>query len=134
MKNLIKGPDHMAFSVTDLDAMVHFYHEILGLELLKAEDYRAGKFPFMSVKADRMLIDLIPLKEAPTMAEGRQRLNHICLRLDEAHSLADVKTYLAENNIAVTGESKSNWGAFGLGPSIYINDPEGNSVELKTYP
>lgn len=134
MKNLIKEPDHVAYSVENLEAMVNFYHEILGMELLKEEEYKAGKFPFMSVKAGSMLIDLIPAKDATTLEYGKQHLNHICLRLNEANSLDEVKTYLLENKVVITGEASNNWGAFGVGPSIYINDPENNSVELKIYP
>ena len=133
MKNLIKEPDHVAYSVKNLETMVQFYHGILGMELVKEAEYRAGKFPFMSVRAGRMLIDLIPAKET-TQEEGKQRLNHICLRLDEANNLEDVKAYLEENNVVITGKAVNNFGAFGNGPSIYINDPENNSIELKIYP
>lgn len=133
MKNLIKEPDHVAYSVRNLETMVQFYHGILGMELVKEAEYRAGKFPFMSVRAGRMLIDLIPARET-TQEEGRQRLNHICLRLDEANSLEDVKAYLEENKVVITRTASNNFGAFGNGPSIYINDPENNSIELKIYP
>ena len=41
--------------------------------------------------------------------------------------------YLAECGIAF-GEVSSRYGAEGQGPSIYLNDPEGNTVELKGPP
>ena len=132
MKNLIKEPDHVAYSVVNVETMVHFYHEILGMELVKEAEYRAGKFPFMSVRAGSMLIDLIPAKD-PASEEGRQRLSHICLRLNDDNDLEEVKNYLLENNVTITGTAKNNFGAFGNGPSIYIDDPEGNSLELKLY-
>ena len=34
----------------------------------------------------------------------------------------------------VPGETKQRYGADGMGPSIYISDPEGNVVELKGPP
>jgi hypothetical protein len=34
----------------------------------------------------------------------------------------------------VPGETKQRYGADGTGPSIYITDPEGNTVELKGPP
>jgi catechol 2,3-dioxygenase-like lactoylglutathione lyase family enzyme len=138
MKNLIKGPDHMAFKVKNLEAMVNFYHAILGMELVKAEEYKAGKFPFLSVRAGSTLIDLMPSKEAAkeedSLEEGRQRLNHFCLRLEDSINLSELKTYLQENKVVITAEATNNFGAFGNGPSIYVKDPEDNTVELKLYP
>lgn len=132
MKNLIKEPDHVAYSVRNIEMMVQFYHEVLGMPLEKEADYRAGKFPFMSVRAGSILIDLIPAKDL-SGEEGRQRVNHICLRVEDGTDLEEVKKYLVENNVKITGTAKNNFGAFGNGPSIYIDDPEGNSVELKLY-
>jgi glyoxylase I family protein len=133
MKNLIKGPDHMAFKVKNLEAMVNFYHAILGMELVKADEYKAGKFPFLSVRAGSTLIDLMPSKEEDSLEEGRQRLNHFCLRLEDSINLSELKTYLQENKVIITAEAANNFGAFGNGPSIYVKDPEDNTVELKLY-
>jgi catechol-2,3-dioxygenase len=38
---------------------------------------------------------------------------------------------MAQHGVPVHGEVQKNFGAEGNGPSIYISDPDGNSVELK---
>jgi hypothetical protein len=45
----------------------------------------------------------------------------------------DIRTHLSAHGIEV-GQSGSRYGAEGEGPSIYITDPDGNTVELKGPP
>ncbi len=134
MGKLVKEPDHIALSVKDPYKMAGFYHGVLGLELLREEEFKAKKAPFMSVRIASMVIDLIPEKRTPEAEEGRQRVNHFCLRLEDTVNMDDLKTYLQENKVEITSEADHNWGAFGYGPSVYVLDPENNSVELKLYP
>lgn len=134
MGKLIKEPDHIALSVKDPYKMADFYHGVLGLELLREDEFKTKKAPFMSVRVDSMVIDLIPDKKTPGAEEGRQRVNHFCLRLEDTVNMDDLKTYLQENKVTITDEADHNWGAFGYGPSVYVLDPENNSVELKLYP
>src|SRR5256885_4933352 len=63
--------------------------------------------------------------------EGRN-MDHFCLRL-RTFDEKSISSYLAERGIAV-GEVASRYGAEGRGPSIYLSDPEGNTVELKGPP
>lgn len=44
---------------------------------------------------------------------------------------AAIRALLARHGVAVNGEVQNNFGAEGSGPSLYIGDPDGNSVELK---
>lgn len=134
MGKLVREPDHIALSVKDPYKMADFYHGVLGLELLREEDFKNKKAPFMSVRVGTMVIDLIPDKKTPDAEEGRQRVNHFCLRLEDTVKMAELETYLQENKVEITGKADHNWGAFGYGPSFYVLDPENNSVELKLYP
>jgi extradiol dioxygenase family protein len=59
-------------------------------------------------------------------------MDHFCLRLDPFDTAA-IAAHLAANGVA-PGEVDSHYGAEGEGPSMYIGDPEGNTVELKGPP
>lgn len=57
-------------------------------------------------------------------------LDHLCLRV-EPYDEAAIRRHLSAHGVAV-GESGSRHGA--EGPSIYLQDPQGNTVELKGPP
>jgi catechol 2,3-dioxygenase-like lactoylglutathione lyase family enzyme len=59
-------------------------------------------------------------------------MDHLCLRIDpfDAEALA---SYLRSRGID-PGEARPRFGAEGQGPSIYVTDPDGNTVELKGPP
>ena len=68
----------------------------------------------------------------PPPGAGGHNMDHVCLRIeswDEAALLA----HLRANGIE-PGEVGRRYGAEGQGPSIYIADPDGNTVELKGPP
>lgn len=56
-------------------------------------------------------------------------LDHFCFRLDPFDEAA-IRQHLQATGVEA-GETSSRYGAEGEGPSIYIQDPQGNTVELK---
>ncbi len=68
---------------------------------------------------------------APPGREARN-VDHFCLRVapfDEK----DLRVHLARHGVEA-GEVVERYGAEGSGPSLYIADPDGNTVELKGPP
>ncbi len=127
----ILGIDHIVLRVADLDRMLAFYCEVLGCVVERRED-RIG---LIQLRAGAALIDLVPVDGelgrsggAAPGAEGRN-LDHFCLRIEPFEEDA-IRAHLARHGIDA-GPLKSRYGAQGVGPSIYIEDPEGNVVELK---
>ncbi len=59
-------------------------------------------------------------------------MDHLCLRV-EPFDEAAIRERLAEAGVEA-GETARRYGAEGFGPSIYIEDPDGNVVELKGPP
>jgi len=59
-------------------------------------------------------------------------LDHLCLRV-EPYDEAAIRRHLSVHGVAV-GESGSRHGAEGEGLPIYLQDPQGNTVELKGPP
>lgn len=123
--------DHVVLRVKDIEAMGRFYCDVLGA---KHVVYRA-QFGMTHLRVGASMIDLIavdgPLGKAggaPAGREGRN-MDHLCLRVEPFDQTAIV-AHLAKHGVAV-GEVRPRYGAEGNGISIYLTDPEGNTVELK---
>lgn len=123
--------DHIVLRIRDLDASLHFYCNIIGCTV----DKRQESIGLIQLRAGSTLIDLVPLDGvlgkmggAAPGTEGRD-LDHFALQItpfDEDR----IRAHLAAHGIEVV-ESGLRYGAQGTGPSVYVRDPEGNTVELK---
>jgi len=127
----IREIDHLVLRVRDIDAMRSFYCDVLGATHVA---YRP-EFGMSHLKAGRSMIDLITvdgtLGKACGAAPGRdgRNLYHLCRRVEPFDQEAIV-AHLKRHGVAV-GEIRRRYGAEGNGISIYLQDPEGNTVELK---
>lgn len=127
----IREIDHVVLRVADLDKMVRFYCDVLGCRVEKRQD----DLGLLQLRAGRSLIDLVPvagtLGRMGGAAPGTQGLNmdHFCVRV-EPFDANLINRHLAAHGIAAA-EVVQRYGAEGMGPSIYVRDPEGNTVELK---
>jgi len=70
-------------------------------------------------------VDLVPASEPV----GGHNMDHLCLRVDPFDAAA-IAMHLDAHGV-VPGDVVQRSGADGEGPSMYIQDPEGNMVELK---
>jgi glyoxylase I family protein len=130
----IREIDHLVLRVRDVDAMVRFYGEVLGCPVHRIDE----KIRLVQLRAGRGLIDLIPvdseLGRAGGAAPGREgrNLDHFCLRVEnwDADMIA---AHLRAHGVE-PGPVAQRFGAEGQGPSLYLTDPEGNTVELKGPP
>ena len=130
----IQGIDHLVLRISDTDAMLAFYCDVLGCTVEKRQE----EIGLIQLRAGRSLIDLVPvagqlgqLGGAAPRREGRN-LDHFCLRLEPFDEVA-IRRHLATHGIEAC-ELMQRYGAEGTGPSLYLEDPEGNTVELKGPP
>jgi len=130
----IRDIDHVVLRVRDPVRMQAFYCDVLGCTVAKVQE-RIG---LVQLQAGRSMIDLIDVNGivgqaggAPPGREGRN-MDHVCLRVEPFDGEA-ILGFLKEEGVDA-GEVVSRFGAEGDGPSIYISDPEGNTVELKGPP
>lgn len=130
----IREIDHLVLRVVDLENMLRFYCDALGCTVERRRD----DIGLVQLRAGRSIVDLVPVAGklgraggAAPAAEGRN-LDHFCLRV-EPFDEPGIRRHLEAHGIEV-GPVASRFGAEGAGPSIYIQDPEGNVVELKGPP
>jgi catechol 2,3-dioxygenase-like lactoylglutathione lyase family enzyme len=130
----IKQLDHLVLRVTNLDAMMRFYMDVLGCTLEKVQE----DIGLYQLRAGTALIDLVPvngpLGSKGGAAPGREarNLDHFCLSI-EPYDAEAIIAHLRQFGCD-PGPVSSRYGAEGQGPSIYVPDPEGNVVELKGPP
>lgn len=120
----VSGLDHVVLVVRDVERAVAWYRDRLGLEPLRLEAWRAGDAPFPSLRVDPdTIIDMVP--GAPTGVN----MDHLCLVV----SPADVERAAVDGEFEVVDGPAERYGARGLGTSVYVRDPDGNTVELRAY-
>lgn len=121
----IKDFDHLVLNVADVERSLAFYLGPLGLEPVNVEEWRAGKTLFPSVRVSpTMIIDLLA---AP---RGESNVDHFCLVVDPL----DWQEVIDSGTLAVVDGPGPRSGARGEAQSIYVRDPDNNTIELRWYP
>jgi catechol 2,3-dioxygenase-like lactoylglutathione lyase family enzyme len=116
--------DHIVLDVADVERSLAWYTDLLGLAPDRVDEWRAGLAPFPSVRInERCIIDLFA--GSPT----GENMNHVCLVVDPA----DVDAVAADERFDLLDGPVPRWGARGDGRSVYVRDPDGNTVELRSY-
>lgn len=121
----VKAFDHLVLNVADVERSVEFYAGLLGLEPVRLAEWRAGKVPFPSVRVTpETIIDLVG------RARGESNVDHICLTVEPL----DWDEVIRSGTFDVLEGPVGRFGARGSATSVYVRDPDGNTVELRWYP
>lgn len=124
----IVGIDHIVLRAREPDRVVAFYRDVLGCALEREQP----DIGLTQLRAGRSLIDVVPevaLAGASPGAGPGRNLDHLCLTIQPFDG-EKLRAYLTSRGVSV-GQIASRYGAEGEGPSLYLQDPEGNGVELK---
>ena len=130
----VRGIDHVVLRVVDVEGMIRFYQDVLGCAIERRKD----DLGLVQLRAGRSLIDLVDVagelgrKGGGAPGAEARNMDHFCLRIDPFDESA-IRAHLRAHGVE-TGELATRYGAEGDGPSLYIEDPEGNTVELKGPP
>ena len=120
----VSGLDHLVINVADVERSLAWYTDMLGLAAERVEEWRAGEVFFPSVRIDaNTIIDLFELDRTG------QNIDHICMVVERA----DVDAVSADPRFDIVDGPGERWGAQGIGWSVYVTDPDGNQVELRSY-
>ncbi|GGU80415.1 dioxygenase [Streptomyces albospinus] len=121
----VKDFDHLVLTVEDIERSLAFYCGPLGLEPVRVDEWRAGEAPFPSVRVTpSTIIDLV------TGPRTGSNVDHICLVVDPL----DWQQVIDSGRFTVLEGPVGRYGARGEAQSIYVSDPDGNTVELRWYP
>ena len=129
----VAGIDHVVLRTSKINVMLDFYCGVLGC---KVERESSPEFGITQLRAGDALIDLVRVDSKigklgggpPSKTENN--MDHFCLQL-KMISEEGIKKHLESHSIDV-GEFSDRYGTQGTGRSVYINDPEGNTVELRS--
>jgi glyoxylase I family protein len=114
--------DHLVLVTPDPERLIAWYRELLGLAPERLEQWRAGEVPFASLRvSESTIIDVLAGERTG------ENVNHLALVVEGA----DLEALAAEHDVPGPTEL---FGARGQGRGIYLQDPDGNGVELRSYP
>jgi len=116
---------HVVYYVRNLQASVHFYTRVVGLE--HKGNIFGGQAAILTGGRTHHELLLIQVGDAPGPAAGhRVGLYHIGWKVGESlDELKRVRERILENGYDIDGQSDHT-----VSQSLYLRDPDGNEVEL----
>ena len=130
-ERVIKSLGEVALCVENLEIMQKFYAEVIGLEIMKRLPHAA----FFSIAPDygghTQVLVLFDRSSAPRyqgISHEKSSLDHFALTIDLADYAAEKKR-LEDLGVNVLAKEQQGFSW----RSLFIDDPEGNVVELVCY-
>ena len=117
----IERLDHLNLTVADIARSCEFYERVLGMEAVKWGEGRAA------LRFGQQKINLDP----GGLAGGARMPAHLCF-VTEA-PLAEVLAHLERCGVTIAMGPGPRSGALGTIQSVYIKDPDDNSIEISSY-
>jgi catechol 2,3-dioxygenase-like lactoylglutathione lyase family enzyme len=114
--------DHIVLISADINRSLYFYIEVLGCELVRT----VPEMPLYQLRAGESLIDIVPGNKGQ---QDGKNMDHFCFQVTHFDP-EQIKQRMSEEGIEC-GSVERRFGAKGYGRSIYIKDPDGNTIELK---
>lgn len=119
----VRGIDHVVFTARDIEELVAWYSSTLGLEAERLDEWRAGQVPFTSIRISaETIIDLVRGERTG------ENVLHIAMEVDE-----DIDELAESGRFDIIDGPSTLFGARGSGRGIYLRDPAGNVIELRSY-
>jgi catechol 2,3-dioxygenase len=116
---------HVVFYVKDLDRSLAFYRDLLGFQEV-GRAFGGAAAALTSGRTHHELL-LIEVGDVPGPPSGRRLgLYHIGIKIgDSLEELRSAKIELERTGVTITGMSDHT-----VSQSLYLEDPDGNEVEL----
>lgn len=120
--------DHVVLAVAERERALAFYRDVLGCRIERDRP----DIGLIQLRAGAAQIDLTLRKDGKISTGDAPNMDHFCIRIDPFDEAA-ISAHLRKHGVA-PGPVMPRFGADGTGPSMYIKDPDGNTVELKGPP
>ncbi len=119
--------DHLVLTVADIPASCRFYHDVLGMEVVRfGEGRTALAFGAQKINLHQAGHEFEPKARRPTPGSA-----DLCLVA--ATPLEQVQAQLEAAGVAIECGPVARTGATGPILSLYVRDPDDNLVELCNY-
>ena len=129
----LKHLDHVVLRTSKMAAMRAFYGD-LGCPVVLDRHEQLG---LVQLRLGTSMLDLVdvsgPLGGEDPQVVPRSNVDHFAVRIEPFDADA-ILAFCTERDIPATLMAQPLLGADGFGPAVYIEDPEGNRVELKGPP
>ena len=155
--------DHIVIRCHDFPTMFDFYTRVLGCTIDEPTVDFVNRFggALTHLRAGSCYIDLLAYDTNHLTEEGKlfaarsyaggagigesmsiddvcfssdsSTLDHLCIRI-EPFDETIIKEYFMHHSVSIVAVGDERLGADGVGPSVYVRDPEGNIIELKGKP
>jgi glyoxylase I family protein len=121
----LTAADHVVLVSPDPERLVAWYRDLLGTAPERLDEWRRGEVPFVSMRVSpTFLIDIALGERTGT------NVDHLALAVEDV----DLDELAASGSVPVEMGPADLFGARGTGRGLYLRDPDGNRVELRTYP
>jgi catechol 2,3-dioxygenase-like lactoylglutathione lyase family enzyme len=116
--------DHLNITVADIDRSIEFYQRVLGM---RSEHIGEGRAALLF---GQQKIHLDQAGSRAAMSGDKRQPAHICFVTETP--IGEVAAQLEKEGVAIRMQGPRA-GAIGTIQSIYIDDPDMNSIEISTY-
>jgi catechol 2,3-dioxygenase-like lactoylglutathione lyase family enzyme len=121
--------DHLVLTVTDLAATLSFYTRVCGMSHIVFGDEERHALAFGNQKIN---LHIWGTEHEPKAALTTPGSADLCFVVDA--SPQEVVARLTELQVPIEAGPAARVGATGPITSVYVRDPDGNLVELASYP
>ena len=121
------GLDHIGLKVTDMDASLRFYADVLGLEVVHTSGPHANGGRSATLRAGEQKVDLFYRPDFVSADRDKPvGMDHVCLTFD-LDGVEPVLDHLRQHAVELM------WGPVtrGSSTSVYVYDPDGIHIELR---